>query len=66
MSQYAFWTTVAIRVNQIMALKRIHEKTDDPEDKPARVVSKLVIAHVMKKAKKLDIDLSDIFEPAEK
>lgn len=62
MSDYSIWKTVAIRLNLLLALGRVHDKTEDPDDRPTRVVGRLVEAHVRERAKSLGIDLSDILE----
>jgi len=62
MSDYTIWKTVAIRLNLLLALGRIHAKTKEADDKPTRVVGRLVEAHVRERAKSLKIDLSDVLE----
>lgn len=66
MSDYQNWKTVAIRLNLLMALHRIYEKTGDSEDKATRVVSRLVEEYIEKRTKELKLDLSDIMIPGTK
>ena len=65
MEKYTLWKTIAIRLSLLVALRRIYEKTEDPDDKPTRVVGNMVENYVRIRAKALDIDLSDVLEREE-
>jgi hypothetical protein len=56
MNESTIWKTVAVRLSLLNALKKEHKRTKEDEDKPTRVVDKLIRAHLEEKGIKVEAE----------